>query len=549
MTLRVGTRSSQLARAQTATVVDVLDEHGHAAEIVTITSEGDRTRSIPIHRLGVAGAFTAALEHALLAEEIDLAVHSLKDLPLAAPPGLQLAALLPRGDPRDALIVRPEAWDPDRQPPLVDGARVATSGPRRQSQLLAANERLVPVNVRGNVDTRLGKLREGRFDALLMAHVALQRAGLDTGGLHVQPLPSGRFPCAPGQAAIAVQARSGTKAAEAAARLDDPSTRTAVETERSVLGTLGGGCGLPLGAHLSPAGDAWRLSASFAGHAWDPAKAPRVDRVQLEAEDPQRLAVAAAERFGDTQARPRRPPLEATARPDDAEGPTVLVVASEPTSRGWAAQLRRRGLDAVPVPTRTFDPAEAPTGAQREALLDVDWIVATSRQAADPVAALVGEEPPDVQVGAVGPATARALQGAGLPAHLVAPDRTAEGLAEEIVRLGREDDGVLLALGDHARDDAAYVLTEAGRRVERWTAYRTRSLPVEPDAIDAALPADAALVMSPRNADALDLGAPGRWARRYLAVGPTTGKALRERGLDPITLDAPRPDAVEEILR
>lgn len=544
MTLRIGTRTSALAREQATTVAGALEEAGHETTLVGVESDGDASRAIPIHRIGVAGAFTARLEAALSADEVDLAVHSLKDLPLESAEGLELSAILPRGTPEDALLVAPHAHAPDREPPLAEGARVATSGPRRRSQLLATREDLVPVDVRGNVDTRLAKLRAGRFDALVMAACAIDRAPLDVDDVHVHPLDPARYPPAPGQAAIAVQARRGSPAADAAARLDDPSTRSAVEAERTVLGALGGGCGLPLGAWLRREDDAWRLDATFAGHDWTPDHRARVDRAEARGPAPMDLASRAAKRFEATRA--RRHATDANA-PPPAPDEALLVAATSRTAERWARRLRALEVPAVPVPTRTVEPADPPQTA-RERLLDVDWIVATSRRAAAPLAELAGETPPDAAVGTAGPSTAAALQAHGLPAHLVAPDRTGASLAGEIARLADDDARVLLAQGETARDTVRDRLREAGLDVETWTAYRT--IPVEDPlaGLDPSLPASAVLVTSPRNAEVLDLPRDPPLAEDHLAIGETTADALRERGLDPLVLDRPTPDAVPDVL-
>lgn len=492
----------------------------------------------------MAGAFTAALEQALLDEAVDLAVHSLKDLPIDPAPGLELAAILPRGRADDALLIRPDAHAPDRDLPLVEGARVATSGPRRRSQLLARDETLVPVDIRGNVDTRLEKLKAGWFDALVMAHVAIERAPLDTTGVTVHPLDLDANPCAPGQAAIAVQARKGSPAASIAHRLDDPPTRAAVEAERDLLDALGGGCGLPLGAWAHASNGTWQLSATFAGTGWTPGHAPTVRRVHLTGDAPASLAKGAADELQATEPTPRRPG-ELGERP---AGPPVLVVASEPTALAYAARLRSSGHAAVPIPTRTFEPRPAPKGEERARLRDVDWIVATSRQAAGPLGQLVGEEPPDAYVATVGPATARALHAHGVPVHLVAPDGTAEDLAHELVRLDPEPGRVLFAQGDTALDTAERILQDAGAETLPWTAYTTSTQPVDLAKLDVELPARTAIVMSPNNARALPLSTPHRIAERFVAFGPSTAETLREHGIEPILPPAPRPDALLEVL-
>ncbi len=545
MNLRVGTRTSRLARAQAEQVAETLAEQGHEVQFVPLTSRGDETRSIPLDRLGVAGAFTARLEQALVEGEVDLAVHSLKDLPLKSRAGLTLPAILPRGPAEDALILRPEAHAPKADElPLTPGARVASSSPRRQSQLLSLRPDLCVVNVRGNVDTRLGKLRDGWFDALVMADVALDRADLDTAGLEVHRLDLARFPCAPGQAAIAIQAREDSPAAEAATTLDHPLTRTTVRLERRVLAEMGGGCGLPLGAWASWRGGRWHLVSTYAGARWTPAEDPVVEWVHMDGRFASRLIREAGDRLEFAEAEPclSEAPGSPGRRP-------VLVVASQPTTRKYVARLRRNGVDAVPIPTRRFTPSDPATGPSRDQLDALGWIGVTSQQAVDPLASLLGKDLPDAYVAAVGPATAAALQGAGLPCHLVPPDHTAASMADELIRLAGPDPGrVLLALGDHADDETPQRLKAAGAEVLQWTAYETEPLPIDLDGLGKTLPARAAIVMSPRNAASLPLDDPAAVADAFVAIGPTTAKALRTRGIDPIVPDRPTLEALIKVI-
>lgn len=538
--IRVGTRSSRLARAQTARVCEALAEEGHETDVRTTETLGDRNRSMPVEELGVAGAFTAGLARGLQADEIDLAVHSLKDLPVGQPDGLTLAAILERGPAADALLVRDDAHAPAREPPLADGARVATSGPRRQSQLAAAREDLAIVDVRGNVDTRVAKLRAGWFDALVTAHVALERIDVDLDGIHVVELDPEAFPPAPGQAAIAVQARKDSPAAEAAAALDDPDTRQAVQAERRLLAELGGGCGLPLGAWAHREADGWQLHATFAGHGWDPSHAGHVHRSRTRTADPRAGLGSVLDELADAEPQPRQPSLEQA--PDPA-GEPVLVVASEPTARRWAAMLREGGLAAEPVPTRRFTPAETDSSPPTE---EAGWLVVTSRQAARPLARSL-DDPLEANVAAVGPGTARALQAEGLPCHLIGDQARGESLAARLEAIDAEDP-IVLVQGDLAYGKAAARLAEAGFHVDRWQAYTTDELGLDLDRVDAELPACAALVMSPRNAATLADHDAGDLARSFVAIGPSTAQTLEQLGLDPTQAPAPRPEPVREVI-
>jgi hydroxymethylbilane synthase len=238
-TLRIGTRASALARTQTGLVAEAL---GAPVEIVPIVTEGDRS-SAALAQIGGTGVFVSALRTALLAGEIDVAVHSYKDLPTAVFDGIVVAAVPPREDPRDALVAR-DGLTLGELPP---GARIGTGSPRRAAQLRALGLGLEIVELRGNVDSRLGRVRAGDLDAVVLAYAGLRRLGRSDEVTEVldpiQVLP------APAQGALAVECRAGDEAALGLlARLDHADTRAAIDAERAVLAALEAGCSAPVGA-------------------------------------------------------------------------------------------------------------------------------------------------------------------------------------------------------------------------------------------------------------------------------------------------------------
>lgn len=240
-TLRIGTRGSVLATTQAGTVRDALIAAGHPAELVIITTKGDVTPG-PVQRIGV-GVFTAELREALLAGDVDLAVHSYKDLPTFQDPRMVVAAVPPREDPRDALVAR-DGLVLGELPP---GSKVGTSAPRRRAQLAALGLGLELEELRGNIDTRIGKVDSGELDAIVIARAGLSRIGrLErvTEALEpVQMLP------APSQGALAVECRAeDTALIELLASLDDRASRAAVVAERALLAELEAGCTAPVGA-------------------------------------------------------------------------------------------------------------------------------------------------------------------------------------------------------------------------------------------------------------------------------------------------------------
>jgi hydroxymethylbilane synthase len=243
-TLRLGTRASQLALTQSQLVADALSSaSGVPVQLVHVSTYGDRSTEA-IAQLGGTGVFVSALRDALHAGTVDLAVHSFKDLPTAPTPGLTVAAVPAREDPRDVLVAR-DGLTLGELPP---GARIGTGAPRRMAQLRALGLGLEVVPIRGNVDTRMGKVASGELDAVVLARAGLARIGrlaavtetLDP----IQVLP------APAQGALAVECRSDdTRVRELLAALDDPAARACVAAERAVLAALEAGCSAPVAAH------------------------------------------------------------------------------------------------------------------------------------------------------------------------------------------------------------------------------------------------------------------------------------------------------------
>lgn len=244
--LRIATRSSELALRQAEQVQASLAALGVAAELVRYETVGDKRLDRPLNELGAKGLFTEELESDLRAGRVDLCVHSLKDLPTASPDGLAVVATPPREDPRDALVA-PAGSAVQALSDLPAGARVGTSSLRRRAQLAALRPDIVIVDLRGNVGTRLRKLDEGACDAAILAAAGLTRLGLAHRITAHLGLPE--WVAAPGQGAIAIQVRADDVAVrDIVARLDDAATSAAVHAERALLAALEGGCQVPIGA-------------------------------------------------------------------------------------------------------------------------------------------------------------------------------------------------------------------------------------------------------------------------------------------------------------
>lgn len=257
--LRIGTRGSPLALWQAHHVAGLLRTAapGLTIELVTIQTIGDEVRDVPLAQIGGEGVFTKAIQDALRENRVDLAVHSLKDLPTFPVSGLLLAAVPPRGPTGDAFLCKKVSRFAD----LAPGSSVATGSLRRQAQLLHRRPDLKLVNIRGNVETRLKKLAGGEADALILAEAGLVRLGL---AAHITEVldPEWMFP-AVGQGALGLECRAEDQATRALLlHLDHPATHAAVAAERSFLFHLGGGCQVPLGTRTFLQGDELRLCAA-----------------------------------------------------------------------------------------------------------------------------------------------------------------------------------------------------------------------------------------------------------------------------------------------
>jgi len=247
MILHIGSRGSQLALWQANHIAALIRGQGHTVEIEIIKTTGDRLQEVTFAQVGSKGMFTKEIEEALAEGRVDLAVHSLKDLPTELPEPFALAATPPRVDPRDVLVS--VKFGSIRE--LQQGARVGTSSQRRRAQLKALRPDIEAVEFRGNVDTRLRKLAEGQVDAILLAAAGLDRLE-KTDWVRERLEPSAFCPAA-GQGSLGIETRKGDIATIGAiAFLDDTDTRFAVTLERAALAALGGGCQVPIGIHCRP---------------------------------------------------------------------------------------------------------------------------------------------------------------------------------------------------------------------------------------------------------------------------------------------------------
>lgn len=250
MKLRIGTRGSKLALAQTKLVAEKLEKEGYEIEIVTIKTAGDIMKDKPLHEFKGIGAFVRAIDTALARKEIDLAVHSYKDVPSQRVEGTKIAAVLKRDSPRDALISR----NGERLEELQEGAKLGTSSLRRRAQFSRLRGDLIFENLRGNLDTRLRRLREGLYDAIIVAEAGIQRLGLK---IKYQSFPPDLIVPSPNQGIIAIATRDGDE--EIVSFLNDADTWLSAQVERVIARELGFGCAVPFGVYAEVLGGKVRV--------------------------------------------------------------------------------------------------------------------------------------------------------------------------------------------------------------------------------------------------------------------------------------------------
>jgi hydroxymethylbilane synthase len=534
LTVRIGTRGSSLALVQATIVRDALNAAGLESTLTIIATEGDRRA--PNTAWG-EGAFVTAIEAALAGSEIDVAVHSAKDLPTDEDPRLTIAAFLERAPSGDVLVL-PSGRAATSLDDLPLGARVGTDSPRRTAFLRAIRPDLAMHPLHGNVDTRLRRLDEGRSDALVLAEAGLTRLGR-TDRISFR-LPPRVVPPAPGQGALAVQVRSDDRATfDAIARLDHRPTRVAVEAERALLAASGGGCRAPLGALGRVHGNELELLGGFARPDGSVAVTARRS---ASIGDPGLVDSV----LGDLAA-------AAAAAAVAAGSPKVLVTRSADQAAALLLSLVDRGLAPISVPAIEFEPADDGLAPAIGRLAEFDWVVVTSANAARAVAATADRLGQSLSASgvaaprwaAVGVATARALRAVGVQVALRPARATGAALANALPLEGGER--ILVPRSDLADDGLIEALAARRASVEPVIAYRTiegppTSVPLLEAALDDGGPI-AVILTSGSTARGLlvlaeRIGASDRVrSLPAICIGPTTAEAARGLGF-PIAAEA-----------
>lgn len=519
--LVIGSRGSQLALWQARHVQTRLAELGVEARIEIIRTTGDKITGVPLAKVGGKGLFTKEIEEALLEGRIDLAVHSLKDLPTVLPRGLTLAAVPEREETADALIGA-------RLAELPPGACVGTSSLRRAAQLRALRPDLVIENIRGNLDTRLRKLDEGQYHAILLAAAGLRRLGW-ADRIAELLTPEQMIPAA-GQGALAIETREEGPALAICRALDHAPTRAAVTAERALLAGLGGGCQVPIGAHAAPGADGLLHLQAVVAH--PEGHALLRHEMTGPAEQARELGEACARALLDAGARVILRQVYGEAPP--LTGLRILNTRPAGPAAPLSQKLRTLGAEVVELPAIALEPLDfEPVDAGA-----FDWIVFTSANAVRHFWRGGPPAPPVAKVCAIGPATAAALDALGVRADLIAEQHQAEGVVKALSREPLEGKRILLPAALATREVLPRELSAMGALVTTLPVYRN----VAPAGLEEAARALFAegtrphwVVFASPSAVKNLLAAVGCAALegvRIAVIGPVTADAVRRHGLN-----------------
>lgn len=543
--IRLGTRSSRLALWQAYMVAALLRGRGVECDIVPIETRGDDIPDRPLPEIGGDGVFTERIESSLRASEIDIAVHSLKDLPVEDPDELCVGAVLGREEVREVLISR----EGRGLAALPAGAVIGSSSTRRQAQLLSLRPDLVIRPIRGNVETRIRKVEAGEFDATVLAGAGVLRLGL--AGKIAEWLEITDILPAPGQGAIAVQCRTADQATRRVlAEIDEPALHAETDAERGFLRALGGGCSAPVGAFAQVRGPRLHLHGRVS--ATDGSRS--VD-VENEGDDHPALVAALAERAlregaADLIASAGRRSASQPAAGDSLQGLRILVTRAREQAEDLCGKLAAAGAVPVAVPMIRIAPLDETSelDAAIEKLTSYRWLIFASANGVELFMKRLEEMRPEARwspgaprVAAVGPGTMAALARYGVRVDFVPAIHTGIALAEGL--LGNAVDGlvgarVLMPRALGGREDAADLLRRHGVVVDDVPTYRTDPCaPTVEDLTSLHGGVDAVLFTSSSAVsawcDQAREGPLAEAARRAViaCIGPSTASTARNQGL------------------
>ncbi|OGC96030.1 MAG: hydroxymethylbilane synthase [candidate division Zixibacteria bacterium RBG_16_53_22] len=465
MHLVIGSRGSDLALYQANLIASLLGKFEVSTEIKVIKTVGDKIDNLSFDKIEGKGFFTKELEDALLAREIDLAVHSLKDLSTQMPDGLKVGAYCNPEDPSELLLVRPECFDPGQELYVKSNCTIGTSSVRRQAQIAHVRSDLKIEPLRGNVPTRIQKLREGKYCAILIAKAGVHRLGLDLDGLHSVMLDRFEFIPAPGQGILTIEIRDHDPAVQMGiAKLNEKSAEETARLERGLLARFQGGCQLPLAVTSKKRGGRFYLNAFLGVRDGDSWGTPALfDGEDTTIDGLIEKAYAAL----------------STSSGDNTHKKKVLITRSENEAAGLFENLSDR-IEPIYYPVFTIAPwrDKNAVDAVMSRLHDFDWLVFTSKNSVRTFFDILRESratlPLSTKIAAVGRKTAELLAASGIRDIFVPEREDSKGLIEELPHLFEGAKvSMLLPQGEEAPASFEDALNALGHEVVRLNVYKT----------------------------------------------------------------------------
>ncbi len=495
--ITIGTRGSDLALWQAHYTKDLLEKAGYTVSITIIKTQGDRIQHLSFDKMEGKGFFTKELEEALLDGSIDLAVHSYKDMPSEQPAGLMIAGISSRAHPADVLLVHPRAVDLCQPFGLIQNAVVGTSSARRKAQLLLLRPDIQLADIRGNVPTRIQKLRDGNFDAILLARAGMDRIGADVTGLHVHTVDPHMLIPAPAQGVLAYQIRENdVRLQEAVGAIHHREGALLNHLERRTLALSDGGCQIPLGLYAEQVEGKLCLWAALAEHA---TAVPR--RLVMQGTDVEVMSTRVVQLLRG----PQQPFRVFISRHQESDSLFSKLLGA------WGMQVFGQSLVRI-------------TPVQVQAIPAADVVVCSSRNGARYALPFLQQK--NYRVVAIGPGTAQVLLEGG-----VIPVFTGDGEANTVAQwlaTHHPNTTILFPGATNSRQSVQAALPDTITSIN-WSVYENEPAP------DAALPdCDVAVMTSPLNVQAYFQSPPKQLPRYFVAIGSPTAEALRTKGVESV---------------
>jgi hydroxymethylbilane synthase len=502
-TLIIGTRGSELALWQAHFVKDSLAAIGITAELKIIKTQGDRILNLSFDKLEGKGFFTKELEEELLNGSIDLAVHSHKDLPTENPPGLIIAAVSEREDASELLLILKDCVDPKQKLAVKYGANVGTSSNRRKAQLLAHRPDLEIHELRGNVPTRINKLHQGDYDAIMLAKAGVYRLEIDLSEFHVEELSPTELIPAPAQGALAIQIRENDKEIfDALQPLHHPEVAELLAVERGILKLFGGGCHLPLGVYCRKEGNSYQV---FTSKADEGTEFP--DRLFVKSTTTEGLANKVVSFFD-----------------KDREFPKKVFISRELTDKSYLRKaLEKHNIEVEDISFIRTVPII--TKLDNFILKNADWVFFSSKNAIEYFFKLEPLLPKAVKFGVMGNGSAEALRKAGYVPDFTGSSIDTDLIANKFAELANGSTVIFPAAENSLKSIQQGLSAET--KIIDLPIYQT--VPVTNIATCCE---DILIFTSPSNVEAYftdNLLEPGQ---KVIAIGHSTGKKLDEYGVN-----------------